>query len=54
VKKIKHNGNKIYKEMITNFKNKTKEIMSYHDMIKEKDYKKYYENKISINDFLNY
>ena len=46
--------NKIDKEMITNFKNKTKEIMSYDDMIKEKDYKKYYENKISINDFLNY
>ena len=36
------------------FKNKLKDIMPYQEMVKEKDYKKYYDNKISIENFLNY
>ena len=34
------------------FKNKSKEIMEYHEMIEEKKYNQYFKNKIKINDFL--
>lgn len=49
IKKQKKESN-----LIDFFKLKSNEMMSYEDLIKQKDYKKYYDNKKIISDFLNY